>query len=106
MQIFCDEIDKRFAKEGRTFIILSGDDNYTFLGGAVAFTCCTERELHLSQQNKFADKILMEEADKENLLIPELDEDIRSQSEDINEDKRDDKVTWSWLDFSKLTINC
>ena len=47
----------------------------------------------MSQQNKFADKILMEEADKENsLLIPELDEETRSQSEDTNEDKRDDKV--------------
>ena len=34
----------------------------------------------------------MEENDKENLLIPELDEDTQSQSEEANEDKRDDKV--------------
>ena len=34
----------------------------------------------------------MEENDKENLLIPELDEETQSQSEDANEDKRDDKV--------------
>ena len=34
----------------------------------------------------------MEENDKENLLIPELDEDSPSQSEEANEEKRDDKV--------------
>ena len=34
----------------------------------------------------------MEEADKENLLIAELDEETQSQSEEANEDKRDDKV--------------
>ena len=34
----------------------------------------------------------MEVSDKENLLIPELEEETQSQSEEANEDKRDDKV--------------
>ena len=44
------------------------------------------------KNSAFPDIVLMEENDKENLLIPELDEDTQSQSEEANEDKRDDKV--------------
>ena len=43
----------------------------------------------------------MEVSDKENLLIPELEEETQSQSEEANEDKRDDKVD---IDISYVRI--
>lgn len=43
----------------------------------------------------------MEVSDKENLLIPELEEETQSQSEEANEDKRDDKVD---IDISYVRV--
>ena len=47
----------------------------------------------------------MEENDKENLLIPELDEDSPSQSEEANEEKRDDKVDFDISYVRELEMN-
>ena len=48
----------------------------------------------------------MEVSDKENLLIPELEEETQSQSEEANEDKRDDKVDIDISYVRVLMINC
>ena len=48
----------------------------------------------------------MEVSDEENLLIPELEEETQSQSEEANEDKRDDKVDIDISYVRVLMINC
>ena len=44
----------------------------------------------------------MEDNDKENLLMPEADEDNESQTEEVNEEKRDDKVSEDVVDGDGL----
>ena len=45
---------------------------------------------------------VMEDNDKENLLMAEADEDNESQAEEVNEEKRDDKVSEDVVDGDGL----